>query len=134
MNNAVLGISTEHDSARAHVAGSAVYVDDIPVLAGTLYAAPVLSTVAHGTLHSINAQAALAFPGVKLVFTAADLPAEKIIATFMHDEPILAIDKVDHIGQVVAIVVADSMNTARRAARLVKLEIRSEERRVGKEC
>ena len=123
MNNAVLGISTEHDSARAHVAGSAVYVDDIPVLAGTLYAAPVLSTVAHGTLHSINAQAALAFPGVKLVFTAADLPAEKIIATFMHDEPILAIDKVEHIGQVVAIVVADSMNTARRAARLVKLEI-----------
>ena len=49
-----------HESARAHVAGAATYVDDIPELKGTLYAAPILSTVAHGRLLGVDTTAALA--------------------------------------------------------------------------
>ena len=39
-----------HESARAHVAGAATYVDDIPEVKGTLHAAPILSKVARGRL------------------------------------------------------------------------------------
>ena len=39
-----------HESAHLHVTGSATYIDDIPEHAGTLYAALILSPVAHGEL------------------------------------------------------------------------------------
>ena len=45
-----LGMDLMHESARLHVTGEAVYTDDIPEVRGTLYAALVLSPVAHGEL------------------------------------------------------------------------------------
>ena len=72
---AAAGQSLQHDSARAQVCGSAPYVDDIPELKGTLYAAPILSTVAHGRLKGVDASAAMDLPGVRGVFTAADVKA-----------------------------------------------------------
>ena len=118
-----VGASRFHESARAQVAGAATYIDDIPELRGTLHAAPILSTAAHGQLRGVDASAALAQPGVRGVVLAQDIPGDPILATFVHDEPIFAIDTVQHIGQVVGVIVADSAMAARRAARLVKLDI-----------
>ena len=112
-----------HESARAQVAGSANYVDDIPEIKGTLYAAPILSTVAHGNLRGVDAGEALAMPGVRDVILARDIPGDPIFATFVHDEPIFATTKVGHIGQVIGVVVAETVMQARRAARKVKLDI-----------
>ncbi|MBC7603986.1 MAG: molybdopterin-dependent oxidoreductase, partial [Ramlibacter sp.] len=120
-----VGASRPHESARAQVAGSATYIDDIAEVRGTLHAAPVLSQVAHGKLLGVDASAALAMPGVRGIVLAADIPADPVLATFVHDEPVLARDKVEHIGQVVAIIVADTVMQARRAARKVKLDITS---------
>jgi xanthine dehydrogenase large subunit len=117
------GTSVFHESAKAQVSGSATYIDDLPPLRGTLYAAPVMSTVACGKLRGIDSADALALQGVVRVISAEDIPGDKFIAAFSHDEPILAIDTVQHVGQVVALVVAESVNVARRAARLVKLDI-----------
>jgi xanthine dehydrogenase large subunit len=117
------GTSVFHESAKAQVAGAASYIDDLPTLQGTLYATPVMSAVACGTLRGIVSAGALALPGVVRVITAEDIRGDKLIASFSHDEPILAVDTVQHVGQVVALVVAESMNIARRAARFVKLDI-----------
>ncbi|MFI5446916.1 xanthine dehydrogenase molybdopterin binding subunit [Polaromonas sp. UC242_47] len=117
------GRSHPHESARAQVAGSATYVDDIPEIRGTLYAAPILSTVAHGKLLGVDARAALAMPGVRDVILARDIPGDPLLATFVHDEPVFATDTVQHIGQVVGLVIAESVMQARRAARKVKLQI-----------
>jgi xanthine dehydrogenase large subunit len=108
-----------HESAAAQIAGAATYTDDIPELRGTLYAAPVLSKVAHGKLLGVDTQAALALPGVHAVLLAADIPGSPLLATFAGDEPVLALDTVQHAGQVIGLVVADSVMLARRAARLV---------------
>jgi xanthine dehydrogenase large subunit len=117
------GVSRFHESARAQVAGGATYIDDIPEVRGTLHAAPVCSPVAHGRLRGVDATAALALPGVRGVFGAADIPGDKTLAAFAHDEPVFASETVQFIGQVVAVVVADDVMTARRAARLVQLDI-----------
>ncbi|MGE0347887.1 xanthine dehydrogenase molybdopterin binding subunit [Hydrogenophaga sp.] len=117
------GVSRFHESARAQVAGGATYIDDIPEVRGTLHAAPVCSAIAHGRLRGMDASAALALPGVRGVFGAADIPGDKTLAAFAHDEPVFASDTVQFIGQVVAVVVADDVKTARRAARLVRLDI-----------
>jgi len=115
--------SRPHESARAHVTGTATYVDDIPEIKGTLHAAPVLSTVAHGRLVGVDAAAALQMPGVRAVVLARDIPGDPVLATFVHDEPIFARDEVQHIGQVIGLVVADTVMQARRAARQVRPQI-----------
>ena len=63
---------------------------------GTLHAAPILSTVAHGRLLGVDTRAALAMPGVRGVVLAQDIPGDAKLATFVHDEPIFAVDKVEH--------------------------------------
>ena len=117
------GVSRAHESARAHVAGEATYIDDIPEVKGTLHAAPILSTVAHGKLLGLDTKAALAMPGVRGIVLPQDIPGDKVLATSVHDEPVFAIDSVQHIGQVVGLVVADTVMQARRAARKVQLKI-----------
>ncbi|MCJ0762193.1 xanthine dehydrogenase molybdopterin binding subunit [Variovorax terrae] len=121
--DSAVGVSRPHESARAQVAGSATYVDDIPEVKGTLHAAPILSNVAHGRLLGVNAAAALALPGVRGVVLAGDIPGDPMLATFVHDEPVFARDTVQHIGQVVGLVVAETVMQARRAARQVQLKI-----------
>ena len=115
------GRSHPHESARAQVAGAATYVDDIPEIRGTLYAAPILSTVAHGRLLAVDASAALTLPGVHDVILARDIPGDPLLATFVHDEPVFATGTVEYIGQVIGLVLASSVMQARRAARKVQL-------------
>ncbi|MFC5498506.1 xanthine dehydrogenase molybdopterin binding subunit [Caenimonas terrae] len=117
------GVSRAHESARAQVSGAATYVDDIPEVKGTLHAAPILSTVAHGKLLGVDAKAALTMPGVRGVVLGADIPGDRLLATFVHDEPVFATDSVQHIGQVIGLVVADTVMQARRAARKVQVKI-----------
>lgn len=120
---AACGTSTPHESAAAQVAGAVTYIDDIPEVRGTLYAAPILSTVAHGKLRAVDASAARTLPGVRDVILARDIPGDPMLAAFAGDEPVFAIDTVQHIGQVIGLVVADSMMQARHAARQVQLDI-----------
>ena len=117
------GQSTAHESARAQVAGAATYIDDMPQVRGTLHAAPILSTHAHGKLLGVDSRAALALPGVVGVVLAADIPGDPMLAAFAGDEPVFARDTVEFAGQVVGLVLAHSANLARHAARLVVLDI-----------
>jgi xanthine dehydrogenase large subunit len=117
------GVSRPHESAAAQVAGGATYIDDIPEVRGTLQAAPILSNVAHGRLLGVDATAALAMPGVRDVILSRDIPGDPMLAAFAGDEPVFAIDTVQHIGQVIGVVIADTVMQARRAARKVKLTI-----------
>jgi xanthine dehydrogenase large subunit len=117
------GAPHPHESARAQVAGTATYIDDVPEVRGTLHAAPILSNVARGRLLGVDTSAALAMPGIRGVILAQDIPGDPILATFAHDEPIFARDTVEFIGQVVGVVVADTVMQARRAARKVQLQV-----------
>jgi len=117
------GRPVAHESARAQVAGAATYVDDIAEPRGTLFAAPILSGVAHGRLTAVDADAALAMPGVRGLVLSHDIPGSRMLASFAGDEPVFAIDRVEYVGQVVGLIVADSVMQARRAARRVQLKI-----------
>jgi len=123
LTNNACGQPLAHESARAQVVGAATYVDDIAEIKGTLHAAPIVSTVAHGRLRGFDALGAFAEPGVRGVVSAADIPGDPILAAFGQDEPIFAQDTVQFQGQVVGLVVADTVDAARRAARRVKLDI-----------
>jgi xanthine dehydrogenase large subunit len=117
------GSTVPHESAQAQIAGAAPYIDDLPEVRGTLHAAPILSTVAHGKIKGINSAAAKDLPGVRAIIFENDVPGDPMLAAFAGDEPVFASDTVQHIGQVIGLVVADSVMLARRAARLVKVDI-----------
>ncbi|MGW8392901.1 xanthine dehydrogenase molybdopterin binding subunit [Pseudoduganella sp. HUAS MS19] len=120
-----VGQSHPHESAILHVLGEAVYTDDIPEAQGTLHAALGLSAKAHARIVSLNLEPVKAMPGVVAVYTCKDIPGTNDCGPIIHDDPILAEEKVEYVGQPVFIVVADSHDNARRAAR--KADIRYEE-------
>jgi xanthine dehydrogenase large subunit len=116
------GAPMPHESAHLHVAGEAVYVDDIPELAGTLHAALGLSARAHAIVKSVDLAAVREMPGVVAVLTAADIPGENNCGPIAHDDPIFADGLVQYIGQPMFAVIARSYDEARRAARKAKVE------------
>ncbi|MDZ4795821.1 MAG: molybdopterin cofactor-binding domain-containing protein [Bacteroidota bacterium] len=106
-----------------HVRGESVYLDDIPLVNGTLYASVFDSPVAHGKIVSLDISVAMTMPGVVRIFTAADIPGENQIGGIIPDEELLASTHVHFCGMPVALVVASSEEAAKAAAKKIKLEI-----------
>jgi xanthine dehydrogenase large subunit len=111
-----------HDSAPKHVAGTARYIDDLPEPEGLLHAALYLSERAHARILNVDMSAALALPGVVAAISVADVPGDPDIAPVVRGEPMLAKAAVEFHGQPVVAIAAVDLPTARRAARLVKVQ------------
>lgn len=111
-----------HESAHLHVSGEAMYVDDLPELAGTAHAALGLSTQAHARIVRLALDAVRAMPGVIGVLTAADIPGPNDCGPILHDDPILAGGEVHYVGQPVFAVIAASHEAAHRAARAAVID------------
>ncbi len=107
-----------HDSATLHVTGQARYIDDMPMPAGTLHLAFGLSTIARGTVTTIDLTAVRAATGVVAVLQAADLPYTNDVSPSAHDEPLLSDGTIHYLGQPIFLVIATSHLAARKAARL----------------
>ena len=112
--------------AKGHVTGHSQYVDDIPIIKGTLFAAVFASPVAHGTIESVDYCEALALPGVVHILTYQDIPGKNQIGGIIPDEPLLANTKVHFQGQPIAVVLAESEAVAFAARRLIKTHIKEE--------
>ena len=117
-----VGRARPHESAVLHVLGQATYTDDIRETAGTLHAALGLSGRAHARILGIDLEQVAASRGVVVVLTAQDIPGLNDCGPIIHDDPILADGLVQYVGQPVFIVVADSHDNARRAARLARID------------
>jgi xanthine dehydrogenase large subunit len=104
-----------------HVRGESVFIDDMPVPEGTLYASVFSSSIAHGKIKNIFLQEALSSEGVKAILTFKDIPGENQIGNVIQDEHLLAEDEVEYIGEPVAIVVADSKLNADKAKTKIKI-------------
>ena len=111
-----------HDSAHLHVSGRAHYADDIPLPADALHGAFGMSSIAHGHVTRLDLAAVKAAPGVVAVFVAEDIPGENNYGSAVHDDPIFAPGLVQHVGQPLFAVAADSYQRARRAALLAQVE------------
>src|SRR5687768_2565615 len=106
-----------------HLRGESIYLDDIPVQNGTLYASVYDSPVAHGKLVSVDTSEAAVMTGVVRIFTAKDIPGENQIGGIVPDEELLASTHVHFCGMPVALVVAETEEAARAALKKIKVEI-----------
>jgi CO/xanthine dehydrogenase Mo-binding subunit len=106
------------------VTGRAEYVHNLR-LPGMLYGKIFRSTVSHGRIKRLDVSAAQAVAGVHSVVTSKEireLVPEPYYGPAFHDQPILALDKVRHVGEPVAVVLASDPHVAEEAAALIVAE------------
>jgi CO/xanthine dehydrogenase Mo-binding subunit len=106
------------------VTGRAEYVHNLR-LPGMLYGKIFRSTIAHGRIKRIDTSAARALAGVHRVVTGQDvltLVPDPYYGPAFADQPILALDKVRHVGEPVAVVLATDPHIAEEAAHLIVAE------------
>ena len=111
-----------HESAHKHVTGRALYIDDLPLLPGTVYIATGKSEQAHALIKSINLQRVKASPGVLDVIVQADVPGKVDIGPVYQGDPVLAGERVEYVGQPIFAVAALSYEAALRAVGLAEVE------------
>ncbi len=99
------------------------YIDNLPI-EGAAHVVYVYSTVAHALITGIDTADAAAMPGVLAVYTAADigLPPKRVSMAHVPESmvlPLLAVDRVRFVGELVAAVVAETRTEAVDAAEAV---------------
>src|ERR1700735_5690767 len=130
-----IGAPVRRKEDRRFITGKGHYTDDIN-RPGQTYAFFVRSPHAHATIKSIDSRAAAAMPGVVAVLTGAELAADKIGGLIcgwmihskdaspmkMAPHPALANGKACHVGDPVAVVIAETLAQARDAAEKVHVD------------
>ncbi len=116
-----VGQSVKRIDADAKVLGTAQFGDD-ERYPGMLYLKGVYAKYAHAKILSVDTSEAEKMPGVAIVVTAKDIPCEKMIGEIFIDQYVLADDKTRYLGDVVAVVAADTQEQANEAAKHVKVE------------
>ncbi len=135
-----VGRSIPRREDRRLLTGRGQYIADL-VLPQMLHAVFVRSPVAHARIKAIDVAAALAVPGVVYALTGPELAEilppvpdtqlalpSKWTALVQHafinpQQPLLAFDKVRHVGEAVAVIVAEDRYAAEDAAQLVTLDL-----------
>src|SRR4051812_30710812 len=135
MSTSLIGARVARKEDYRFLTGTGQYTDDV-ALAGQSHAAFVRSPHAHATIRKIAIEKAKSAPGVLAVYTGADLAAAKVgglpcgwLITDVKGQPMkeppyppLAQGKVRHVGERVAVVIAETAAQARDAAELVEVD------------
>src|SRR5712692_8764847 len=101
------------------VTGTAPYVYDYSP-PGSLIAKLVTSTLPHAKITRIDTIAAEAVPGVVAVLTGEDMQFR--VGMYAGDRDLLAVEKVRWAGHPLALVVAETLESAEKASELVVVE------------
>src|SRR6202012_860467 len=130
-----IGASVRRKEDARFLNGRGHYTDDIN-RPGQLFAYIKRSDRPHAKINGIDTSAAAKAPGVAAVFTGADMAAESIgglpCGCQIHSKdgspmaepphPVLAVGKVRHVGDPVAVVIAEAKQAARNAAELIEID------------
>ena len=130
-----IGASVRRKEDRRFLSGNGHYTDDINQ-PGQLHAVMRRSDRPHAKLLNVDVSAAKAAPGVIAVYTGADLEADGVggvpCGWQIHSKdgspmaepkhPVLAVGKARHVGDPIAVVIAETRQEAKNAAELIEIE------------
>jgi aerobic-type carbon monoxide dehydrogenase small subunit (CoxS/CutS family) len=115
-----IGANVRRLDAPSKVSGALKYAADM-TMPHMLHLQVLRSPHPHAIIESIDTSEAEAMDGVEGVITAADVPGEDGFGVFVHDQPVMARNKVRYVGEAVAAVAAEDVVTAKRA--LAKIRV-----------
>jgi aldehyde oxidoreductase len=118
-----IGASSDRYLGRDQTLGEKDFVGDMQV-EGMLHGALVLSDHPRARIVKIDASKAARMPGVAAVLTAADIPGVRNHGLIVHDWPLLVAEgeTTRCVGDVLAVILADTQHRARKAADAVKVD------------
>ncbi|MEK6627387.1 MAG: molybdopterin cofactor-binding domain-containing protein [Bdellovibrionota bacterium] len=111
-----------HESAKAHVTGQAEYIDDRMQLSNEVFVDVYYSPVAHGKIRKIDYSEALKIEGVLAIYQARDLHLN-IWGNIFHDQPYLADELVQYVGEPILIITANRRGALLLAKKKISIEI-----------
>ena len=121
MEQHIVGKTLERIDAWAKVTGRAEFGADVH-LPETVYCKGVYSQYPHAKLLAVHTEEAEHAPGVVCVVTGKDIPGEKMFGEIFVDQYAIAVDRVRFLGDVIAVVAAETQEQANEAAKLVTAE------------
>ncbi|MFW7381942.1 MAG: xanthine dehydrogenase molybdopterin binding subunit [Oligoflexus sp.] len=113
--------SEAHDSAISHVTGQSEFVDDRSMHKNEVLVGIVYSPHARAMIKSCKVQKALAIPGVLCVLTHQDVH-HNVWGSIFPEQPFLAVNEVNFVGEVVAVVGAESREALQAGLKAVEVE------------
>jgi len=113
-----------HESGTKHVSGRALYIDDIPESAGTLYGAIGWSKKAHAIIKKMNLVEVIKSEGVIEVVTSQDIEGRNDVGPVYDGDPIFP-EKAEYYGQPLFAVAAKTTELARKAVLKAKISYKS---------
>jgi CO/xanthine dehydrogenase Mo-binding subunit len=116
----VIGKRLQREDAKLQVTGKLIYGDDLN-RPNVLVAKALYSKYCHAEIISVDISKALKSPGVEAIITAKDVPNNRFGLSH-KDQPVLADDKVRHLGDAIAVVAATNNQAAEEA--LKKIEVK----------
>jgi xanthine dehydrogenase D subunit len=116
-----LGDSPLRPDGTLKVTGEFAYGSDL-WMDGMLWGVTLRSPHPFARIVAIDTAEALATPGVLAVLTAEDVPGRNVYGLELSDQPVLAHDVVRYQGEAVALVAADHPETARQAAKRIRVD------------
>ncbi|UCF77888.1 MAG: xanthine dehydrogenase family protein [Candidatus Eiseniibacteriota bacterium] len=119
---AVVGRRVRRVESLDRVKGVGSFTDDL-TYAGMLHAAVVRSPVARARIKHIETGRALRRAGAEAVFTFQDIPGRNVVPIILEDQPFLAEEYVNYVGEPIAVVLASERETARAAAKEVSVRL-----------
>ncbi|MGB9627977.1 MAG: xanthine dehydrogenase family protein molybdopterin-binding subunit [Thermodesulfobacteriota bacterium] len=115
-----VGIDIPRGDALEKALGMAKYGADLPI-SNPLYLKVVRSPKPHAKILRIDTEEAMRVSGVERIFTAKDIPGRNLVGTIHKDQPVLAKERVRYIGDAVALVCAETLESAEEATKKVKV-------------
>ncbi len=133
----IIGDAPKRREDRRFLTGQGRYLDDL-AFAELAHAVVLRSPHAHARIEAVDAAAARRAPGVLAVLTAAEIADDGLLPLrpgaesntqtgepfAFEPQPLLAVGKVRHVGEAVAVIVAETREQAQDAAELVAIDYR----------
>lgn len=118
-----VGRNIPHDSAKGHVSGESIYVDDIPPMRNEVIVDFFWSPVSHGKIRSLDLTEAAKVPGIVALFTYKDLDGVNKFGPITQDEVLLVEDHCQFMGEPIVVIAAENRQAIKLAKRAIKCDI-----------
>ena len=129
----LIGKGVDRYEGKLKVTGTAAYAYEVEPPSAPTYGYLVEATIPRGRVTAIDTAAAEKAPGVRLVWTYKNVPPQARRGERANprsqraSNPAMASDRIEHYGQTVAFVLADSLEEARAASELIRIEYARED-------
>lgn len=117
-----LGKDIPHDSAKGHVSGTSIYIDDIPPARGELVVDFYYAPVSHARIKSLDLSEAAKIKGVAALFTHKDL-AHNLFGPIFQDECLLVEQEIEFMGHPIVVIAAENRKAIAKAQKAIKIDL-----------